>query len=613
LDYQVSARKYRPGTFDDVIGQSHVVQTLVNSVTTNRIAQAYLFSGTRGVGKTTVARILAKALNCERGPTGTPCGACSNCLEIAQGISVDVREIDGASNTSVDDVREIRENVKFAAFRGKYRVYIIDEVHMLSNSAFNALLKTLEEPPPHVVFIFATTEIHKIPATILSRCQHYNFRRIARTEIVERLRHVVEQDQIVIEERSLMALARASEGSMRDGLSLLDQAVSFGGKTIVHADLEAMLGAVPQELVRAMIQAITTQESAAALRVLAQLLDQGHDLRAYCAEVVEYLRNMLVVSVVASPQEWQGLIEASAEDLTQMAADARSLSPESLQELFAIFTQAEDSLRLSAHPRFVLETAAVRATRLLHRSGGKTAQPAAPPAQTARSSQPGPAPTGKPASATRLGNPNPPPVPKPPQATVPAPADPMMARPSAVGIAMSPRSLPTNAQDVRPPGAAGEVKVSTAVALPATENRPGTVLLDWEQVQEEVANVSSRIAAFLERGRFVGVDGHVVTIGFAKQETAARGMIENPENIAVLTSICERLSGQTVRLRVAELSESDPSGPTMAQIRAAKEKEQRLVLFEQARTHPVVKQALEIFSVELAEVRGVSSGKEIEE
>ena len=184
------------------------------------------------------------------GPTGTPCDTCSNCLEIAQGTSVDVMEIDGASNTSVDDVREIRENVKFAAFRGKYRVYIIDEVHMLSNSAFNALLKTLEEPPPHVVFIFATTEIHKIPATILSRCQHYNFRRIARTEIVERLRHVVEQDQIVIEERSLMALARASEGSMRDGLSLLDQAVAFGGKTIVHTDLETLLGAVPQELVR---------------------------------------------------------------------------------------------------------------------------------------------------------------------------------------------------------------------------------------------------------------------------------------------------------------------------------------------------------------------------
>ncbi len=611
MDYQVSARKYRPGTFDDVIGQPHVVQTLINSITTKRIAQAYLFSGTRGVGKTTVARILAKALNCERGSTGTPCGVCSNCLEIAQGTSVDVMEIDGASNTSVDDVREIRENVKFAAFRGKYRVYIIDEVHMLSNSAFNALLKTLEEPPPHVVFIFATTEIHKIPATILSRCQHYNFRRIARSEIVERLRHVAEQDQIIIEERSLMALARASEGSMRDGLSLLDQAVAFGGKTIVHADLEALLGAVPQELVRAMIQAITAQESAAALRVLAQLLDQGHDLRAYCAEVVEYLRNMLVVSVVPSPQEWQGLIEASAEDLTQMAADARSFSPELLQELLAIFTQAEDSLRLSAHPRFVLETAAVYATRLLRRSEGKPAQHVTPPPQTARTPQSAPVPLEKSASAGRSQSAGPAPLPRPPQATTPGSIAPVTSRSFTVERTASPRgpSPSTNPSTV----SAIEVKASTPVALPTADNERVTITLNWEQVQEEVGNTSSSIAAFLERGRFVGVEGHVATIGFAKQEMAARGMIEKPDNIAVLTSICERLSGQTIRLRVVELTESDPSGPTMAQLRLAKEKEQRLVLFERARAHPVVKQALEIFGAELAEVRPVSSQKEVEE
>ena len=275
------------------------------------------------------------------------------------------------------------------------------------------------------------TEIHKIPATILSRCQHYNFRRIARTEIVERLRHVVDQDKIVIEERSLMALARASEGSMRDGLSLLDQAVAFGGKTIVHADLEALLGAVPQELVRAMIQAITAQESAAALRVLAQLLDQGHDLRAYCAEVVEYLRNMLVVSVVTSPQEWQGLIEASAEDLAQMAADARSFSPEPLQELFAIFTQAEDSLRLSAHPRFVLETAAVRATRLLRRADGKAPQ-AVQPAQKTRPPQPAPVRTGQPASPARSADPTPPSPPRTPQSTATIATVPMPSRSSGL-------------------------------------------------------------------------------------------------------------------------------------------------------------------------------------
>ena len=612
MDYQVSARKYRPGTFDDVIGQPHVVQTLVNSITTKRIAQAYLFSGTRGVGKTTVARILAKALNCEQGSTGTPCGTCSNCLEIAQGTSVDVMEIDGASNTSVDDVREIRENVKFAAFRGKYRVYIIDEVHMLSNSAFNALLKTLEEPPPHVVFIFATTEIHKIPATILSRCQHYNFRRIARTEIVERLRYVVDQDQIVIEERSLMALARASEGSMRDGLSLLDQAVAFGGKTIVHTDLEALLGAVPQELVRAMIQAITAQESAVALRVLAQLLDQGHDLRAYCAEVVEYLRNMLVVSVVTSPQERQGLIEASAEDLAQMVADARLFSPELLQELLAIFTQAEDSLRLSAHPRFVLETAAVRATRLLRRAEGMLPQ-AVQLAQVARPPQPAPGRTGQSVSPARSADPTPSLPLRPYQSPAAAPTAPTPSRSSVVGNTVPPRGFSTNPPNVRSPGTAAGTKSSMPVALKPTADERLAVTLNWEQFQEEVAGTFSNIAPFLEMGRLVGVDGHVVTIGFAKQATVARAMIEKPDNMAALTSMCERLSGQTVRLRTVELTESDPPGQTMAQLRAAKEKEQRLVLFEQARAHPVVKQALEIFGAELAEVRPVSSQKDVEE
>jgi len=610
LDYQVSARKYRPGTFDDVIGQPHVVQTLVNSINTKRIAQAYLFSGTRGVGKTTVARILAKALNCERGPTGTPCGICSNCLEIAQGTSVDVMEIDGASNTSVDDVREIRENVKFAAFHGKYRVYIIDEVHMLSNSAFNALLKTLEEPPPHVVFIFATTEIHKIPATILSRCQHYNFRRIPRTEIVERLRHVMRQDQIVIEERSLMALARASEGSMRDGLSLLDQAVAFGGKTILHTDLEALLGAVPQELVRAMIQAITAQESAAALRVLAQVLDQGHDLRAYCAEVVEYVRNLLVVTVVTSSHEQQGLIEASAEDLAQMADDAKTFSPESLQELFTIFTQAEDSLRLSAHPRFVLETAAVRATRVLRRTDEKSPVPQrAQAAQRTGPPKPTPVGTGQSVLPARSADPERPLAPRLPQSTDTAPKPP---KSTAVRSSMPPQGSSTSPQSIRSPGTADEAKVSVSEVPPLTEDGPLAIRLNWEHFQEEVAGAFPNIAPFLEMGRLVSIDGHVVTIGFSKQATVARAMIEKPDNTAALTSTCERLSGQAIRLRIVELTESDAPGPTMAQLRVAKEKEQRLVLFEQARAHPVVKQALEMFGAELADVRPLSSQKEVE-
>lgn len=584
MDYQVSARKYRPGTFDDVIGQPHVVQTLVNAISTKRIAQAYLFSGTRGVGKTTVARILAKALNCEQGPTGSPCGTCPNCTEIAQGRSVDVIEIDGASNTSVDDVREIRENVKFTPFKGAYRVYIIDEVHMLSNSAFNALLKTLEEPPSHVVFIFATTEIHKIPATILSRCQHYNFRRIAKAEVIAQLRHVAEQDAIAIEDRSLAALARASEGSMRDGLSLLDQAVAFGGKSIVHADLEALLGAVPQELLRSLMRAVISQDGAAALRTLARLIDGGHDLRAYCADVVEYLRNLLVVSVTPQ-QEWSTLMEASSDDLAQLEADKASFTPEQIQQLFALFTQAEDALRLSAHPRFVLEMAAVKATRLLRQEALTTEQPARA-ASSGRPPQPAPVGAEKPTPARPAGAPVPP-----------------RAAPSS-GKASAPEAAPP--RPAQPP--------SAAVAKPTTSMRTGQpVSLNWERFQEEVSQSFPNIAPFLEMGRLVGIEANVVTIGFTKQATVARAMLEKADNVQALSVLCERLSGQPVRLRVVELTEADPPGPTMAQIRAAKEQEQKLVLFERAKAHPVVKEALEMFGAELADVRTVGNRQEVQE
>lgn len=588
MDYQVSARKYRPGTFDDVIGQPHVVQTLTNAVSTKRIAHAYLFSGTRGVGKTTVARILAKALNCERGPTSRPCNTCENCREIAQGNSVDVIEIDGASNTGVDDVREIRENVKFTPFRGQFRVYIIDEVHMLSNSAFNALLKTLEEPPAHVVFIFATTEIHKIPATILSRCQHYNFRRIARTEIIERLRHVAAQDHLMLEERSFVALARASEGSMRDALSLLDQAIAYGGKTISHADLELLLGAVPQELVQELLRAIMAQDSPAVLTCLANLLDQGHDLRAFCAEVVERIRNLLVAAVVPGTAELRSLIETSDDDLNQLSMDAKVLTPEQLQELLAIFIQVEDSLRFSSHPRFVMETAAVRAARLLRQREGTEARPA----QT--SSFPNQKPPVR--SEERKSGPSTPPALRP---GVPI-ASRSISKPSPTS------RTETDEGPAISPGPSHNPPTTMATPIPATVP-PITVspqpTLQWELVQEEVVASFPNIAPFLEAGRFVGVEGSFVTIGFAKQATVARARLEKEENLLALSKLCERQLGCPIRVRIIELTETHPPGPTMAQARAAKEQEQRLVLFERAKANPMVKQALEIFGVELAEVR----------
>ena len=623
MDYQVSARKYRPGTFDDVVGQSHVVQTLMNAVDTKRIAHAYLFSGTRGVGKTTVARILAKALNCEQGPTGHPCNTCVNCVEITQGTSVDVMEIDGASNTSVDDVREIRENVKFSPFRGHYRVYIIDEVHMLSNSAFNALLKTLEEPPSHVVFIFATTEIHKIPATIMSRCQHYNFRRIARQEIIDRLRHVATQDGMTIEDRSFTALARASEGSMRDGLSLLDQAVAFGGKTIAHADLEVLLGAVPQELVQGMSAAILTQDSPAALAVLAHLLDQGHDLKAFCSDVVEYLRNLLVASVVTAGPELRGLIEASEEDIQQLAVEAKKLTPEQLQELLTIFSQAEDSLRYSAHPRFVLEAAAVRATRLVRQQERRADIP--PQAATSSSVQkpsvkpdtsaPTPSAAPRPAPSATATTPRPAALvgsaPQPPR-TGPSsasarPATPVASKPIPTIQPVQASTLQDSKLDkaLSPPTPPGGTQ-TTAVDSSAPARSSELSTLNWELVQEEVAASFPNFAPFLEAGRFVSLEGGQVTIGFAKQATLARSMMEKEDNLRALSTLCERHVGQPIRIRVVELSASDPPGLTMAQVRAAKEQEQRMVLFERARATPVAKQALDIFGADLAAVRTVA-------
>ena len=584
MDYQVSARKYRPGTFDDVIGQSHVVQTLMNAVSTKRVAHAYLFSGTRGVGKTTVARIFAKALNCAQGPTSHPCDTCENCREIALGSSVDVIEIDGASNTSVDDVREIRENVKFAPFRGQFRVYIIDEVHMLSNSAFNALLKTLEEPPAHAVFIFATTEIHKIPVTILSRCQHYNFRRIARSEIIQRLQHVATQDQLTLEERSFLALARASEGSMRDALSLLDQAIAYSGKAISHADLELLLGAVPQELVQELIRAILTQNSPAALSSLACLLDRGHDLRAFCADVVEHIRNLLVAAVVPSATELRSLIETSEEDLNQLSSDARAVTPEQLQELLAIFIQAEDSLRFSTHPRFVMETAAVRATRLLRPRPSDFLSPQ----QTSPSSSHKPLGDSEGHKTTPATSPIRKPASQPPP-------------PPSKGSKVE-RPIPS--PDPSPKPIVDPSAGSSATEPAPLSPQPST--LRWELVQEEIAASFPNIAPFLEAGRFVGLETGVVTIGFAKQATVARARLEKEENTKVIAQLCERQVGPPIRVRIIELTETHPQGPTMAQARAAKEQEHRAALFEQAKTNPTVKQALEIFGVELADVRTIA-------
>nr|MBI3613485.1 DNA polymerase III subunit gamma/tau [Nitrospirota bacterium] len=312
-NYVVLARKWRPQQFDDVVGQEHVARTLTNALTAGRIAHAYLFAGPRGVGKTTMARLLAKALNCQTASTATPtaCGQCESCQEIAQGIAVDVMEIDGASSRGINEIRELRERINYAPLKGRRRVYIIDEVHMLTNEAFNALLKTLEEPPPHVVFIFATTELHKVPATIQSRCQQFLFRRLSRREIVVRLELIAKREGFALSSSGLVMIAQAADGSLRDALSLLDQAVAFGGPSITDEELRQLLGVIDRRQMTELFEALAQREANGALTVIRSLSRQGQDLRQLCGMILEWLRHLTVAKVcgTAATEEEAGLAE----------------------------------------------------------------------------------------------------------------------------------------------------------------------------------------------------------------------------------------------------------------------------------------------------------------
>src|SRR5438093_1050989 len=480
MEYQVSARKHRPMIFEEVSGQPHVVRTLTNALTTGRTAHAYLFSGMRGVGKTTMARILAKALNCVQGPTAKLCLTCPSCVEIGRGSALDVMEIDGASSNSVDDVREMRETIKTAPARDRYRVYIIDEVHMLSTAAFNALLKTLEEPPAHVVFIFATTECHKIPQTILSRCQHFTFRRISRLEIVDQLRRVAQGEGIAIDDRSLSMLARAADGSMRDALSLLDQAVAFGGKEVRSDDLMALLGSVSHQSLRELVTAIVEQDPARALRAVVAVQDRGSDLRQFCSELMEHIRNVLVAKIVPGADD---LIELAPEELAETKADAARLPVENVQELFRIFHQTEEGLRSSQHPWFLLEMAVVRACRLMIESGGggsgKTG--AGPVAQSGAAPQ-----RSRPASPGRESSPVRGDM---PAASIPQPVQSGGSTPKQPAAEQMAPAQSGPADYTRPPQARQDAP------LPGVN---GGLQLSWEDVVERVHCEKPNLGAFLE-------------------------------------------------------------------------------------------------------------------
>ena len=352
MEYLVLARKWRPQLFEDVLGQEHVVRTLKNAITQERIAHAFLFSGPRGVGKTTIARILAKAINCDRGPTPTPCNVCTHCREITDGFAIDVREIDGASNRGIDEIRELRENVKFAPASCRYKVYIIDEVHMLTREAFNALLKTLEEPPAHVIFIFATTETQKVPATILSRCQCFDFRRIPIKLIADNLKKIAAAEGIRISDTGLAWIAEAGDGSLRDSQSIFDQVISYAGFEIEDKAVEEILGRSDRRFLFLLSEAVLGSDAAGCLKLIDEAYYAGLDMKFFYQTLLGHFRNLLLVAITGGEG---ALVELPGEEAEKLKKQAEGASRETLQRYLEILMAEEETVRRSQNARLNLE------------------------------------------------------------------------------------------------------------------------------------------------------------------------------------------------------------------------------------------------------------------
>ena len=360
MSYTALYRKWRPTSFEEVRGQDHIVKTLKNQINSGRIGHAYLFCGTRGTGKTSIAKIFARAVNCEHPMDGSPCGECSMCRQIAEGSSLNVVEIDAASNNGVENIRDIREQVQYPPTDGRYRVYIIDEVHMLSIGAFNALLKTLEEPPSYVIFILATTEVHKIPITILSRCQRYDFKRISIDTIAGRLAELTQAEQIDVDDRALRYVARAADGSMRDALSLLDQCVAFHfGEKLTYDNVLEVLGAVDNRVFSKLFQAVLASDTKACIREIEEMIIQGRDLSQLVNDFIWYMRNLLIAKTTDEPGD---MLDMSEENLAVLKEEAAGVDTETLMRYIRIFSELSGQLRYASQKRILVEIAFIKLT-----------------------------------------------------------------------------------------------------------------------------------------------------------------------------------------------------------------------------------------------------------
>lgn len=532
MSYQVTARKWRPQTFDDVVEQQHVTRTLKNAIQLNRVAHAYLFAGTRGVGKTTMARVLAKALNCDRGPTPEPCGACTTCVEITQGASMDIVEIDGASNRGIDEIRDLREALRYLPSRGRYKIYIIDEVHMLTKEAFNALLKTLEEPPPHVVFIFATTELDKIPYTILSRCQRFEFKRVSLSGIVSHLDHIVQREGLSISQASLLRVAKAAEGSMRDAQSLLDQVVAYCGTEANDDDVGYLLGSVGSETLARCLSALFQQDAETVLRMADELQAEGHEATAILRALQEGLRHLIVLKTTAEPGE---LIPLSEADLETLRPVADMTSVEEIYGHFQVLSQAEQSLRSASNPFLVLEMALVRAARI-----GRV-QPLERILETLQNLE-----RGLPAPG--------------PETARTQPSEPL---PGNGATRLPPSHLPVSESVYEPesPGLRSVQQVETepsAVAMPIAEPVEEIQVAPtdfWQALQDYVMDRRPSIGSLLQPGQVVSHNETDLVIGFAKEDSFNRSSLMDRDNLDVVREAAEVVGGRPVQVKIVALDD----------------------------------------------------------
>ena len=508
MGYQVTARKWRPQTFDDIVEQQHVTRTLKNAIQLGRVAHAYLFSGTRGVGKTTMARLLAKALNCEQGPTVQPCNACQSCREIIQGSYLDIIEIDGASNRGIDEIRELREQLRYLPSGGRYKIYIIDEVHMLTKEAFNALLKTLEEPPPHVVFVFATTELEKIPLTIVSRCQCFEFKRVSLAGISAQLAAITESEGISISPGSLAHIAHAAEGSMRDGQSLLDQVIAFCGTEVNDDDVRQILGQVGIEPLAACLDALFKQDAERALRTVNQLQMEGYETGGIMKALLEGLRHLIVLKTVAQPQS---LIPLSESDFTVLRQVAETVTTEEIYGHFHTLSAAEVSLRHAGSPMLVLEMALVRMACIGRVQSLQSVLDYLEQLGDAPSPTPAPTPTPYPVvSAEAYTSPE------------------------------------------------HETTVAEPPADPGVETTPADEDDRWGRLREGVAQKRPRLQGSLEKGVVVSSNETKLVIGIRQGDVFIASQLGDPENLAAIREIGRELFGPDFQIAIESLQDEEP-------------------------------------------------------